>query len=151
MDIQVYNSKTPNQTNSLKSNSSRSRKSGKVWVIGILVLLSLATTGSAVFFYYKLREIQDNPQQVTIDETKAIVEKVGKLLTLPPKEQPTLATVLDKDKLKDQAFFNDARNGDKILIYTEAKKAIIYRESTDKIINVGPILLNSEAQDPVKK
>ncbi len=150
MDIQVNNGKTPNQTNSLKSNSSRSRKSGKPWVIGILVLLSLATTGTAGFFYYKFREIQDNPQQVTIDETKAIVEKVGKLITLPTKEQPTLATVLDKKELKDQAFFNDAKDGDKILIYTEAKKAIIYREATDKIINVGPILLQSDTKEPVK-
>ena len=147
MDIQVSSEKQ--QPKKVRSN--RSSKSNKSWFIVILLFLSLASIGTAGYFYMKFREIQDNPQQVTIDETKAIVEKVGKLLTLPPKEQPTLATVLDKDKLKDQAFFNDARNGDKILIYTEAKKAIIYRESTDKIINVGPILLSSETQDPVKK
>ena len=63
-------------------------------------------------------------------------------MTLPTGESPNVATIIDKDKLKDQAFFNNAENGDKVLIYTKAQKAIIYRPSTNKIINVGPITLN---------
>lgn len=139
----------PNQDVQVKPNvkpskSPKSKKSRKPVFLVLLVLLVLASVAAAGYFYSKYQDIKKNPQQVTIDETKAIVAKVGRFLTLPAKEQPTLATVLDKEKLKDQAFFKDAQNGDKILIYTEAKKAIIYRESEDKIINVGPILLNSD-------
>lgn len=67
---------------------------------------------------------------------------VGKLMVLPSDETPTLATVLDKEQLKDQPFFADSQNGDKILIYTKAKKAIIYRLDGNKLINVGPIILD---------
>jgi cytoskeletal protein RodZ len=125
----------------------KSKKTRKPIFIVILVVLVLASVAAAGYYYSQYQDIKKNPQQVTIDETKAIVAKVSKSLTLPEKEQPTLATVLDKEKLKDQAFFKDAQNGDKILIYTEAKKAIIYRESEDKIINVGPILLNSDTKE----
>ncbi len=129
----------------------KSKKTRKPIFIVLLVILVLASVAAAGYYYSQYQDIKKNPQQVTIDETKAIVAKVSKSLTLPDKEQPTLATVLDKDKLKDQAFFKDAQNGDKILIYTEAKKAIIYRESEDKIINVGPILLNSDTKDLKKE
>ncbi len=104
----------------------------------------MLSIGAAGYFYAQYAAIKKNPEKVAQDETKIIVDKVGKLLTLPKDEQPTLATILDKEKLKDQPFFNDATNGDKILIYTQAKKAIVYRESENRIINVGPILLNND-------
>ena len=37
------------------------------------------------------------------------VEKVGKLMVLPVGEQPTIATVVDPAKLKDQPFFSNAK------------------------------------------
>lgn len=72
-------------------------------------------------------------------ETKETVESVGKLIALPDGEQPTVATVSDPAKLKDQAFFAKAQMGDKVLIYTKAKKAYLYRPSKDLLIEVAPI------------
>lgn len=72
-------------------------------------------------------------------ETKEAVESVGKLIALPEGEQPTVATVSDPMKLKDQAFFAKAQTGDKVLIYTKAKKAYLYRPSKDLLIEVAPI------------
>lgn len=57
---------------------------------------------------------------------------------------PTIADITDKDKLKDQAFFKDAENGDQLLLFSKAKVAMLYRESTNKLINVGPIALSDE-------
>lgn len=74
-----------------------------------------------------------------------MTEKVGKLIALPADETPTIATVEDKTKLADQAFFSAAENGDKLLIYTKAQKAIVYRPSTNQIINVGPISIDPQA------
>jgi hypothetical protein len=77
-------------------------------------------------------------------------DKVSKIQQVPD-ETPTLATVQDADKLREQEFFKDAENGDKVLIFTEAKKAIIYRESDNRVINSGPIVLNSSGNiEPAK-
>lgn len=108
--------------------------------IAILVVGGLLIFGGYYFLQYK--KVVDNPEIITKEETQAVVDAVKKHLTLPNDEQPTLATVQDKDKLKDQPFFADAKNDDKILIYTKAKKAIVYRQKEDKVINVGPILLD---------
>jgi hypothetical protein len=65
---------------------------------------------------------------------------------LPANETPSLATVTNKEALsKTQLFFASAENGDKLLIYAKAMKAILYRPSTDKIIEVEPIVLNNGA------
>ncbi|MCV6900727.1 hypothetical protein OE165_27220, partial [Escherichia coli] len=44
---------------------------------------------------------------------------------------------------KTQAFFANAKNDDQILIYLKEQKAIIYRPSENKIINVGPIVTDN--------
>jgi hypothetical protein len=138
-----YNDDSKDSTSS-KSKKSKKR-SGKA-IIGVLILVILLLGAGLAFYYQKYQKVKKNPDIVTKEETQAIVEKVGKLIDLPKDETPTLATILDKEKLKDQAFFNNAKNGDKILIYTKAQKAIIYREADNKIINVGPVTLNQSNQ-----
>jgi len=104
----------------------------------IVVILGIA----AFYFYNQYQQIKKNPNQVAQAETDALVSQVSKLIDLPKDETPTVATVIDKDKLKDQPFFASAQNGDKILIYTKAKKAIVFRPSQNKLINVGPIAID---------
>ncbi len=60
-------------------------------------------------------------------------------MILPNGETPTIATVSDPEALKDQVFFVDAQKGDKVLIYSNAKKAILYRPGDDKIITIAPL------------
>ncbi len=64
---------------------------------------------------------------------------MGRLITLPEGEEPTVATITDIEKLKDQTFFQKAKNGDKVIIYTNAKKAILYDPIARKIIDVAPV------------
>ena len=114
-------------------------------VIGfVLVLLFLAAIGGGYYYYNNYQKLLKNPDIVTKQEVTWLQDKVGKLMQLPSDETPSTATVLDKDKLKGQAFFAHAENGDKILIYTNAKKAILYRPSTNKIIEVMPIALDNQ-------
>src|SRR5690606_6913224 len=80
-------------------------------------------------------------------ETQSLIDRMSKLITLPEANleegEPTLATVLDKEKLQDQEFFKNAENGDKMLIYTKAQKAYLFRPSSGIIINVAPVNLGA--------
>jgi len=96
----------------------------------------------AYYFYSKYQRAQqllNNPTLAVQKESKTLVEKVGRLIELPTGEIPTIATVSDKKKLKDQPFFKKAVNGDKVLIFTQSGKAILYRPSVNKIIEVAPV------------
>lgn len=78
----------------------------------------------------------------TEEQIRVAVEAVGKIMELP-QEKPTIASVSDVTKLPaGQPFFANAKNGDTVLFYNDAKKAILYRPETKKIINVAPILVN---------
>jgi hypothetical protein len=94
----------------------------------------------------KLSSQLADPAQVAKAERDKLVSQVSKLTDLPQGETPTIATVTDAAKLKNQDFFVNAENGDKLLIYTKAKKAYLYRPSTNKVINIAPINLGSSSQ-----
>jgi hypothetical protein len=118
----------------------------KEYIIGgILLILAIIPS---IYFYTRYKEAQSrlaNPTQFANDEAKKLVAAVATLMTLPSDETPTVATVNDKEKLKDQPFFANTENGDKVLIYTNAKKAILYRPSINKIIDVAPVNIGPAA------
>ncbi len=123
------------------------KKTGKLKGVGgrIVIILLIIAIGASAYSFFLYRQSQEqlknfkNPQEVSKTEIKQLVDKVGKLIDLPASETPTIATVTDNAKLKNQAFFAKAVNGDKVLIYTQSKKAILYSPSKNKIINVAPI------------
>lgn len=107
----------------------------KFLIISIVILL--IALAPSIYFYLKYRQaISSKP---VLSDVQSIVKKVSQLIELPDNEEPTVATVSDKTKLKNQEFFQKAENGDKVLIYTQAKKAILYRPSINKIIDVAPV------------
>jgi hypothetical protein len=74
------------------------------------------------------------------DQVQDLVKKVSKYMKLPTDDTPQLFEITDPKQLSDkQVFFKDSLKGDKLLVYAKSAQAIIYRPSTDKIINVGPI------------
>ena len=123
----------------------KSSNKNMILVIALGVVVAILAI-AVVYFYLQYQKIKKNPNIVAKQETDQLVEQVSKLIDLPKDETPTVATILDKEKLKDQPFFANAQNGDKILIYTKAKKAIIFRPSQNKLINVGSIAIDQKAQ-----
>lgn len=109
----------------------------------ILIIVAVSGIGGSYIFYKKYTTLKTNPNLEAQNETEKIVSAISKLMELPTDETPTVATISDKEKLKDQAFFKTAENGDILLAYTTSMKAILYRPSTKKIINVAPIFINS--------
>ncbi len=87
--------------------------------------------------------MQTKKAQSKNDEAADLKNKIAKIINLPD-ETPVVGTVNDKEKFKDQPFFSGVENGDKLLIFPEAKKAVVYREKDNKLINVGPIAVTAE-------
>ena len=110
----------------------------------LLAVVALAAGGVAYYFYYQVSELKLDPQKAAQAETKALLARVSQLIVLPTDEQPTVATVADPDKLKDQTFFAHAKRGDKVLIYTKARKAILYDPTANKIVEVAPLNIGSQ-------
>ncbi len=114
-------------------------------LFGIVVAGAL---GGAIYYFMQYQNTQallKDPQKATAEKSKLLVEEVGKLMVLPQGEAPQVATVSDVNKLKQQSFFAQAKNGDIVLIYTQAKKAILYDPVQKKLVEVGPINLADTA------
>ena len=115
----------------------------------LLVLAGLVVGGTYFYIQYKnaQKEVQrlSNPQEAAKEEAERLTAEVARLYQVPD-EVPTVATVVDASKLKDQPFFAKAENQDRVLIFTGAKRAILYRPSTKKIIEVAPINIGNNAE-----
>jgi hypothetical protein len=115
-----------------------------VMVLGMLLLIALSVAG---YFYYQFR---NSAQVADAKEIEELSEAIGAVMMLPEGEAPTLATVTDKDKLSEQPFFQKSENGDKVLIYSNTGRAILYRPSTKKIVDVTTVNVNTPpAETPV--
>lgn len=120
----------------------------KLKVLHIIVVALALALIFILYQYYiaqnELKNFKTNPEQAASYEIEKIAGEVGKLIDLPQGETPTIATVTDPQKLNDQAFFEKAEVGDKVLIYNNAKKAILYRQSTKKVLEVAPINIGEQ-------
>jgi hypothetical protein len=105
-------------------------------IISTVAVVALVLAG---YFSYQLYLAKQNPQALSQKEVASLVEKVSKIIVLPEGETPTVATVSDQEALKNQPFFIQAQKGDKVLIYAQAKKAVLYSVSLNKILNVAPL------------
>ncbi len=105
----------------------------------LMPITTIIALGFAGFMYFQIVELKKSPQTALAKETKDLVAKVSKLVVLPVDEQPTIATVSDPVALKDQPFFVNAQKGDKVLIYTNSKKAFLYSVTLNKMLDVAPL------------
>jgi hypothetical protein len=127
-------------------------------LLGLLFAVALLGVGGSYYFYQKYSAMKADPNIEAQRQSVKLIADLGKLMELPTGETPTIATISDKEKLNTQTFFQNAQNGDIIFAYTTAMKAILYRPSTNKIINVAPISLaqtpepaqNADIQTPLR-
>lgn len=110
------------------------KKFAKIILIAAVFTLVAGSLGTAGYFYFKYKKAMSG--NAAKDENNSYIAEIKKFMDLPEGEEPTLATVSDREKLQGQPFFAKAENGDKVLIYSQAKKAILYRPSSNKIIEV---------------
>lgn len=117
-------------------------------IIGILLIVIIG--GGAYLLVIKPRQnaaVQGTSTDANAADTakyNALIDKVKKII-LVPDENPTIATIANLDEVKKQnaTFYADAKEGDTVIIFST--KALIYRESEDKIINVAPVTKETDS------
>jgi len=97
------------------------------YIAGSLIVAATLLT----FTKYKTGSGTNSENQKVIKEVSAIIDV--------PDETPTVIAVTDLEKINKYQFFNNADIGDVVLIYPKNKKAILYRPSRSKIIEVGKV------------
>ncbi len=115
------------------------RHLGKIFILLLVALLCLFG-----YWYYKSHavvSVANNPaaggsnadQQALLEET---INTLSKFIVLPQDDAPVLAVVTDPSVLAKESFFKDAQVGDRVLIYPKNHKAILYRPSIGKVIQM---------------
>lgn len=130
--------------------SLKTRTTTPVIVGAALVLLACGAIGYLTYDRLRLqRQVNDLSQaapQQPVDETAQLTGKIEALIELPTDETPTVATVTDVSKVQDKPFFTRAQNGDKVLLYAKSGKALLYRPSSNKLIEVSTLNLETGQQ-----
>lgn len=108
--------------------------------------VAIVASGSAYYFYTEAQR-GGNSEQAVQEEAKKWVAAVGKLMILPD-ETPVIATVADPEKLAGQPFFQNAKKGDKVLIFNNAKKAVLYNPEENRIVDVAPLSIGQSSPAP---
>lgn len=69
---------------------------------------------------------------------KEVVARVRKLMKIPEGVEPTVATIVDVEQLRQRnSFYNKAKNGDHLIV--TADRAILYDPAANIIIDVVPV------------
>ncbi len=114
----------------------------------IITLIIGALIGAGAFWALNKAMMKSNVSpvsQVAQDQVKDLIAKVGKLVLLPTGEEPVIATINDAAGLiKQQPFYKGSQNGDVVLVYQKAAKAVVYSPTRNIIVNVGPVVLQDQ-------
>ncbi len=137
------------EKNSEKTYTVESNLLNQILILVVILVVIIGVAFMAVNLYQAKKELaevkEQNSEQVQQEQLSELLDKVAMHMILPEEESPMIATIEDVEKLKnEEPFYARAENGDKLLIFSN--KAIIYRESLDKIVNVGPVFLKDQVQ-----
>ena len=140
--------KIDNAQDEVKQNRGRFAIPGKVknnkLLFAVLALVAVLGVVGTVIFYNKYQGVKSNPSQAqkaqNSAETQRVLAELKKVLRVDETEAPTVARVEDPAKLKkaNAEFYKHVEKGDYLVIFP--KRAIIYRESNNQIINIAPII-----------
>jgi uncharacterized protein HemX len=141
VDIKTEPDLLPSQERRVKNKKTRA-------VIVALSVLLLVALGFGGYMYWKYRDISSDPKSAITEknqeETTRVLDGLKRRLLISETDAPTVARVEEPEKLKasNQEFYKDIQKGDYLVIFP--KRAIIYRESIDQIINLAPIINTSD-------
>ena len=99
-------------------------------VIVAAVLVSTVATNVVLLIRYRTA-VSNNPLT-----QQAEVEAAVQAAVIVPDGKPIISTVADASKLANPALAEVVKNGDKLLIYGDAHRLIIYRPSVNRVVTM---------------
>jgi hypothetical protein len=119
----------------------RNDKKRLIWISGCILGVVLIVAAVVL-----LINRDDSQQAKDASDTKSVIERVSDLYIVPQGETPTVAVIENVDKVADnKEFFENAIDGDYLLVYKKAKVALIYRAEAGKLVNAGPVTTDGSA------
>lgn len=125
-------------------------------ILGILVIVLLAFV---LVLDGRRREAEQRLKQMSVhmeqtqdtaqnrELAKQVLAKVRKHFALPEEPEPTVATIVDIEKLRERnVFYRKAENGHHLIL--TANRAILYDPKKDVIIDVAPVQIQTVPPSP---
>lgn len=155
---------TQNSSSSTTSSTKRKKQKGgflRVLFYFVLLMLFVGAIAWGTWSYTlyldtkkqltKLNSLEGQ-QEIAQQEIQKVLDQLDDHIILPADEEPLVATIVDAAALAaEQSFYEGASDGDRIVIYPEAQKAILFSTEKDIIVNVGPVFIEEDqagAQQP---
>lgn len=81
-------------------------------------------------------------------QANTILRAVGKVVLLPPDEEPQVSTIINAEELRaGDSFFELAKDGDAAIFYPASGMIILFDLKTNKLLNMGTIATSSNLGD----
>lgn len=120
-------------------------------ILGILVVVLIAFV---LVLDGRRREAEQRLKQVSVrleqeqniaqnqELAKQVLARVRKHFALPEEPEPTVATIVDIEKLRERnVFYRKAENGHHLIL--TANRAILYDPKKDVIVDVAPVQIQT--------
>lgn len=158
-DVNIQQPEDKSQKKVKRPVSVKQSMGGKKVLYAALGLLAALGIFGTVVFYNKYQDVKQNPGQAqkaqNSAETQRVLAELKKVLRVDETEAPTVARVEDPAKLKkaNAEFYKNVEKNDYLIVFP--KRAVIYREQNNQIINIAPIITTngttqSQATDATK-
>jgi hypothetical protein len=109
----------------------------------ILLAVSVMLSGICGYLLVQYRGVVHVQQNTPAAKAANLTNELSKTIQLP---QVSISTVVDSTKFNDPFLATEARNGDQLLLYGNARRVILYRPRTQKVIDMFHV-----TTDPPKK
>ncbi|HUB93509.1 MAG TPA: hypothetical protein VMB52_03320 [Verrucomicrobiae bacterium] len=119
--------------------TSRGQSNRTAVIVSLLTIVLVGSAGFGIYSFHAWRNaVADNP----LTQQQQVTQYVN-TIAITPNENPQIATVKDASKLTSGALARITKNGDILLIYSQANRIIVYRPSVHKIVDMLSIQTNS--------
>ena len=116
-------------------------------LIAMLAIMAILLAVSSIYFFLQSRDNQSSTVGINAsqleernkEDSARVLGQLGDILEFEEAD-PTVARIEDPAVLKESnpEFYAKAQSGDYLVLFPS--RAVVYRESSNKIINIAPII-----------
>ena len=132
----------------------RRSKAGRLSLLAIVALVILlvvidlrrrAVEQQLAQMSVRLEQLNGGNQQENREAAQRVINQLRRVYSLPEGVEPTVATIVDVEALRQRnAFYNKAKNGDYLIVTTD--RAILFDAKRNVILDVVPVQIQPAAE-----